>query len=406
MSLFSPYRAVLRAPHVRAAFATSLAGRLCYGIVFLSLTLTLTAGGRDYGLAGLVMALMGLAVVLVSPFRAWLVDRHGPRRALPPMAAGFAAALVAIAMIPPRSGAGDAAIAALAVGAGACAPPLGPVTRTLLSSLIDDRDLLQTAYSLDGVVEELLYVVGPLVAGVIMVVSVPAVGLLVAAGLVVAGTGLFARSPALGRWPAPLATPAASPALEQPRTGRAILELALVTGAIGLCLGGLPLVLVAFTQARHDPAALAWIEAALSAGSALGGLGYGAVNWRISARRRLVLLATGLAAILAPAALSPSLPVLAALIGLAGALVSPALATAYLLASGLASPTAPTQAGNWVNNGYNAGISAGEVLSGQMVGRIPLGACLPILAVPALLAIVPLLPAIVRLLRTRLTPPS
>jgi hypothetical protein len=37
--------------------------------------------------------------------------------------------------------------------------------RTLWSALIDDRDLLQTAYSLDGVVEELLYVVGPLIAG-------------------------------------------------------------------------------------------------------------------------------------------------------------------------------------------------------------------------------------------------
>jgi MFS family permease len=161
---------------------------------------------------------------------------------------------------------------------------------------------------------------------------------------------------------------------------------------------------VAFSQARHDPAAVAWIEAALSAGGALGGLGYGAVTWRISARRRLVLLATGLAVILAPAALSPSLPVLAVLIGLAGALVSPALATAYLLASGLASPTARTRAGNWVNSGYNAGSSAGEVLSGQLVGRIPLGACLPVLVAPALLAIVPLLPAIVRLLRARLTP--
>ena len=102
MSFLSPYRAVLRTPHACGAFATSLVGRLCYGIVGLSLILTLTAGGRGYGLAGLVMALFGLAVVLVSPFRAWMVDRHGPRRALPPMAAGFAGILIAIAVIPPQ----------------------------------------------------------------------------------------------------------------------------------------------------------------------------------------------------------------------------------------------------------------------------------------------------------------
>lgn len=48
-------------------------------------------------------------------------------------------------------------------------------------------------------------------------------------------------------------------------------------------------------------------------------------------------------------------------------------------------------AGNWVSSGYNAGTSAGAVLSGQLAGRIPLSTCLPVLAVPALLAVVPLL---------------
>jgi predicted MFS family arabinose efflux permease len=167
--------------------------------------------------------------------------------------------------------------------------------------------------------------------------------------------------------------------------------LALVTGAIGLCLGGFGLIIVAFAQARHDTAAVAWIEAALSAGSAVGGLGYGAVTWRVSARKRLVVLGTGLAVVLAPAALSPGLPVLALLVGLAGMLVSPALATAYVVADSLASPKARSQAGNWVNSGYNAGAGAGAVLAGQLVGRIPLSACLPVLAAPALLAVVPLL---------------
>jgi MFS family permease len=400
LPIFSPYRAVLRTPHACGAFAASLAGRLCYGIVSLSLILTLTAGNRNYGLAGLVMALFGLAIVLVSPFRAWLVDRHGPRRALPPMAAAFAAVLVAIALIPPGSGVDDTAITLLAIAAGASAPPLGVVMRTLWSILVSDRDVLQTAYSLDGVVEELLYVAGPLIAGVITVTATPAAGLFVTAGLMVAGTGLFLRSSALSSWPVPAAeepSGALTKAPGQAGTGRAILALAFATGAIGLSLGGFGLVIVAFAQARHDPAAVAWIEAALSVGSALGGLAYGAITWRIPAQRRLALLAAGLAVILIPAALSPNLLVLALLTGLAGLLVSPALATAYILADNLATAAAANRAGNWVNSGYNAGTSAGSALSGEMVGRIPLSACLPLLAVPSMLAIVPLL-------RARLTP--
>lgn len=369
-------------------------------MVGLSLLLTLMAGGRGYGFAGFVMALFGMAIVLVSPFRAWMVDRYGPSRALPPMAAGFAAVLIAIAVIPARSGDSDAAIAVLACAAGACPPPLGVVMRTLWSTLAGDRNTLQTAYSLDGVAEELLNVTGPLVVGVVVVTVAPAAGLLITAGLVVAGTGLFVRSPALRRWPAWAARPAASNPGEAPGrtgTGRAILAVACVAGSMGLCLGGLGLVIVAFSQARHDTAAVAWVEAALSAGSALGGLGYGAVPWRISAQRRLVFLATGLAVILIPAALSPSLLVLALLVGLAGVLVSPALATAYVLAESLAQPQARNRAGNWVSSGYNAGNSAGALMSVQLVGRIPLSACLPVLAAPALLAVSPLL-------RTRVTP--
>src|SRR6185312_4179152 len=249
MTLLSPYRAVLRTPHACAAFAASLAGRLCYGIVSLSLILTLTAG--------------------------------------------FAAVLVAMALIPPRSGAGGAAIAGLAAAAGVCAPPLGVVMRSLWSDLIDDRSVLQTAYSLDGVAEELLYVAGPVITGMITVVAKPAIGLLVTAGLAVAGTGLFLRSPALARRETTGARPASRTQETAPGkagAGRAILVLALATGAIGLCLSGLGLVVVAFSQARHDPAAVAWIEAALSAGSALGGLGYGAVRWRICPQHRLALL--------------------------------------------------------------------------------------------------------------------
>ncbi len=394
MSFFSPYRAVLRTPHACDAFVSSLAGRLCYGIAPLSLILTLTAGGRGYGFAGLVMALFGTSIVLVSPFRAWMIDRYGPRRILPPMAAGFAAVLVAIAMIPARSSVSQAVIAALAAAAGACAPPLGVVMRTLWSALTSDPDALQTAYSLDGVAEELLYVTGPVIVGVITLTVAPAAGLVVSAGLMMAGTGLFLRSPALRRWPAPGAGPASiapDTASSRARTGRAIFAVALATGAIGLCLGGLGLVIVAFSRARHDPAAVAWIEAVLSAGSALGGLSYGAVSWQASPRRRLALLVTGLAVLLIPAALSPGLLVLGLLIGLAGMLVSPALATAYVLASTLASPQARTRAGNWVNSGYNAGNSAGAVLSGQLIGRIPLSACLPALAAPALLAVIPIL---------------
>ena len=81
------------------------------------------------------------------------------------------------------------------------------------------------------------------------------------AGGLVVGTGVFLRSPALRRWPAaaakaPSGIPAAGPG--ESGAGRAIAVLAFATGAMGLCLGGLGLVIVAFAQAGHDPVAVAW----------------------------------------------------------------------------------------------------------------------------------------------------
>src|SRR5689334_15854233 len=95
-----------------------------------------------------------------------------------------------------------------------------------------------------AIAEELLNVAGPVIAGVIVVAATPAAGLLVTAGLVVAGTGLFVRSPALRRWQTPVAGAASSAPGAAPRkagAGRAILAVAFATGAVGLCLGGLVL---------------------------------------------------------------------------------------------------------------------------------------------------------------------
>jgi hypothetical protein len=74
------------------------------------------------------------------------------------------------------------------------------------------------------------------------------------------------RSPALRTRPVPAGPTSATPDIAggEAGAGRPVLALAFAAGAIGLCLGGLGLVIVTFAQVRHDPAAVAWIEAAQS----------------------------------------------------------------------------------------------------------------------------------------------
>ncbi|MFF3954956.1 MFS transporter [Streptomyces sp. NPDC001890] len=385
------YAAVLRTRHAARTFAAALLGRLSYGMVSLSLMLAVNASSGSYSVAGAVMALFGATSVFLSPARAALIDRHGPRRVLPPLAGVYAVLLAALAYATWRPGASAFLLGALAAAAGAFSPPLGPVMRTLWSGLVADRELLRRAYSLDGVAEELLFVSGPLLVGVVVKSASPAAGIAVSAALILVGTLALVSSPAVrAAGAAPADDKAAGP--DDPPVGRRLLGViglrhaVLVTAAVGLCLGGLDLLVVAFTEQHHQgTGAVSWVLAALSAGSAVGGLAHGAVSWRASNRARLPLLAAGLGAAVVGAGLSPDVYVLAALAAVAGLFVAPALTTAYLIADESVGAGSRTQAGAWVNTAVNAGSSVGAAVVGLLVDRLPAAVCFAVAAVPALL---------------------
>ncbi|MFF4081192.1 MFS transporter [Streptomyces sp. NPDC001777] len=391
MSPSSPapsYAAVLRTPYAARAFGSALLGRLSYGVAPLSLMLAVNDATGSYSVAGSVMALFGATSVFLSPARAALIDRYGPRRALPPMAGSHAVLLAVLAYATWRPGAPPVLLGALAVTAGACTPPLGPVMRTLWSRLVPERELLRRAYSLDGVAEELLFVTGPLLVGVVIGLTVPAAGVAIGSVLVLVGTLALVSSPALRGGGAAPAAKEAGP--DAPRRRRllgvaGVRHAALVAAAVGLCLGGLDLLVVAFAEQHGRGPAAAWVLAALSAGSAVGGLAHGAVAWRASNRARLPWPAVGLGAALAVAGLSPDVYVLAMVVAAAGLFVAPALTTAYLVADESVTEEVRTRAGAWVNTAVNAGSSVGTAAVGLLVDRWSPVVCFAVAAVPALL---------------------
>ncbi|MFD9436089.1 MFS transporter [Streptomyces sp. NPDC060002] len=367
------YAVVLRVPHARRTFAAALTGRLSYGIVPLSLMLAVTRSSGSYAVAGTVMALFGATTVFLSPARAALIDRHGPRRALLPMTAAYLAVLVLLTLALARpAGAPAPVLGALAAAAGACVPPLGPTMRAVWGMLTPDRALLQRAYSLDGVAEELLFVTGPLLVGVLVGFAPPAAGIVVGAALMAGGTAGFLSSPAVR---------AVGPGKAAARRGGGLRGLGrpvVAIAGVGLALGVVDLLVVAFAE-RHGHgtggASAAWVLAALSAGSAVGGLLNGAVTWRASAGARLPLLTAGLGLTLCGAGLAPGLGTLAVAVAAAGFFVSPAITTAYLIADEIAAPQARVRAGAWVNTAVNAGSTAGTAVAGALAGRLPVAVC-------------------------------
>jgi MFS family permease len=434
--------AVLRLPFAARTFAAALVGRLSYGTVFLSLTLALTSGSGTVGRAGAVLAVFGLAIAGLAPFRARLIDRHGPRRVLLPLSLGYAAGILGLAAATWHPGTPLWLLEALAAVTGAAAPPLGPTMRTLWREMCGgDQGLLQRAFSLDTVAEEVIGVSGPLLVGLLIVVANPAVGLVLSAALVATGTVAMLASPVIRALATPRAAaddpnPAAtagtdaSPAY-RPRSTRwtrltnrtnrtrlisrtnrnsktgqtnrtshtsqtsptrpqgalaRIFEPVVAAAGVGLGLGAQNLVIVAFAVHHHQPSAIAWAEAGMSVGSILGGLAYGAITWRIPSRTRLPLLTVALGLSLAAAGLAPDVWPLTAVTTATGLFVSPMLTCAYLVADELADDRTRTSAGMWVNNSFNAGSSGGYAAMGVALARLPVAWCFALAASPVLLA--------------------
>ncbi|WP_217554494.1 MFS transporter [Streptomyces sp. GbtcB6] len=363
------YAAVLRLPHARRTFLAALAARLSYGTVSLAVLLSVTRATGSYAVTGLVMALFGGSAVVLMPVRATLVDRYGPRRALPPMAAAYSAVLCLLAALTWHPGAPPTALALAAALSGCVAPPLGPTMRAVWGRLADDPALLRRAYSLDGVAEELLYVSGPALVGLLLRFGPPPTGLLLSAVLMSAGTCAFVVSPAVRE--------VAPPKREAGRTPGGFPAAPVVAAVgLGLALSAVDLLVMAFAEQRsYGAEAVPWVMGALSAGSAVGGLLNGVVEWRRPAGERLVWLAAGLGATLAVAGLASGMWVLAGAMAAAGVFVAPTLTTAYLLADETAAEGERTRAGAWVNAAVNAGSSGGSVVAGWLVGWLPVAVC-------------------------------
>ncbi|MFJ5639779.1 MFS transporter [Streptomyces sp. NPDC093223] len=375
------YAAVLRVPHARRTFLAALAARLAYGTVSLSVLLSVTRTVGSYAWSGVVMAVFGGSAVVLMPVRAALVDRYGPRRALPPMAAAYSAVLCLLAALTWHPGAPPALLAGTAALAGCVAPPLGPAMRAAWGRLVDEPALRRRAYSLDGVAEELLFVSGPALVGLLLRFGPPPTGLLLSALLMAAGICAFVTSPAVrGVTPGKRASGGAA--------GGAFPAAPVAAAAgLGLALSGADLLVTAFAgQRSYGAEAVPWILGALSAGSAAGGLLHGAVEWRRPAAGRLAGLTAALGAALALAGAATGVWTLVLALTAAGVFVAPALTTAYLLADESAAESARNRAGAWVNAAVNAGSSVGAVGAGLALGHLPVGLCFALAGAVALVS--------------------
>jgi len=363
----SAYAHVLARPGVRRTFLLSLVGRSAYAFVFLPLFYAAQQAASSIAFAGLVVAAYGAGASFVAPARAWCIDRLGARRVLSVLIVAFGSTLASIGFLSLASGP-EWVFLVLAAMAGIVAPPLGPTMRVAWASLLPDAQTLKKGLSLDSAVEELLYLAGPALAGLVLTVLAPGHALLIPAGLVVTGGLAFAASGTVASMPAGTAP--------QHRDGGKLRPLVLHSSFVALLIpalvaggvAGMVSVTIPAAVADQGGAGIAGIALGLfAAGSVVGGLLYGALNVPGTPPAQLLAMCTALVAASSMVGLTDSGVWLSVILFLAGMFFSPVMIVAYLAAHAAARGRQQNSATTWVNTSHNLGSTLVIAAAGVLI---------------------------------------
>ncbi|GMM96515.1 MULTISPECIES: MFS transporter [Microbacterium] len=348
--------------------ATSL-GRLPLSMMPLAILTLVSASTGSIALAGAAAAAAAVGEAIGAPTGGALSDRFGQRPVLLTgvvLNVAFAVALVATIADAP-----DLVIVALAGATGLSLPQVGPLSRVRWMAMSGDD--LSAAFAFEGVTDEVVYIIGPAVVGILAVTVSPEIALLSAAGLIAVFVTQFALHPT-ARFA--LRRPDAAPA-DAPETTRVPLPAWMRRSLGAVVLGGMlamgtffgasqaGLTSFALTNGLGDSGSL--LYAVMAVGSAVTTVAMVAVPDRIGLATRWVLAGAGMALGAVGMMLAPNVVVLLVWAVLAGAFQGPALLTMFSVAGSIAQPGRAgilmTLTGSGVVLGVAIGTSAGGALA-------------------------------------------
>jgi MFS family permease len=343
--------------------------RLPISMIGIGIVLLIESSTGSYALAGAVAGTFALTQAVASPALARAVDRFGQAKVMLPAIGVHVTGLVLILVLA-EAGAPRWAIFLAAVLAGATIGSLGALVRARWSYLLTGRErgpeLLHTAYSLESVFDEVVFVTGPLLVTLLSTRFYPGLGLITSALAVAIGGTLLM----LQRGSEPRASGRrgqdGSRILRAP--GMIVVLLGMV--CVGSIFGSVEILVVAFADERHQLGAAGLVLACFAFGSLLAGLVYGSVQWRIPAGRRFRFTVVLLAAGIAPTLLVHNLPQLAAVTFLCGFTISPMLISGHGTVREIVVPARLTEGLTWISSSLGVGASTGATLAGAAVDAL------------------------------------
>jgi MFS family permease len=360
-AVLSPYRNLLSTPGGLRFSAAAFLARLPIAMVGLGIVLLVVAETGRYGRAGAFSAAFALVNAGAAPAIARLVDRYGQRRVLAPSVPAHCVALTTFVLLV-SNGAPEWTQWTSVVVAALLAPSIGSLVRARWGYVLGSDPRLSTAYAFESVLDELIFVLGPLIVTVLATLVAPQAGLLAAAVVVLLGTTALLThrssepppSEHGGGHPSALAS-----------AGLPVLMVVMVF--VGGVFGAVELTTVAFADEHGHRALAGPLLACYAGGSMLSGLVFGAVPPDLPRRRSMLIGAAVMTGTVTVLPFVRSTVLLAALLVLCGVGIAPTLISGFSLVERIVPSVAMTEGLTWATTGLVVGFSFSTWLAGQLV---------------------------------------
>jgi len=349
----------------------------------LAIIFIVVAATDSYALAGALTAVGSIVVGAAEVFWSRQADSRGQARILllaaPTRVVSFLIFVVLVSK--------DAPIwtwfVSLIIAESTAISAGGMVRRRWLHILKNDPDnsdghLVNTAYSWEAMVDEIVFILGPVVATSFAVNVAPSAGIL--AGLVFLAIGW--TSLAAMKSTEPPAEPANKddphPAVLR---NRIVQSIVIPCALLGGFFGAIGITVVGFAEERNHPESTGWLLAIWAVGSAVAAIINGVIKFKSAHATRFLIYLVALTIATVPLLFVNSIPLLALALFVNGLFIAPLIVNAYGTVENAVPAGQITEALTWVIAGMPLGGAVASALAGvvidnsgaQMAFWVPLG---------------------------------
>lgn len=333
----------------------------------LGIVLMVSALYGSYGLAGALAAAQAVAWATGTAVLSSLVDRYGQRRVMYPATIVSAFMLAVVVVLAVLQVPAWVLVAPVVISGGTSGAP-GALVRARWSHVTSDPGQLHTAFSLESTLDEVTFVIGPVLATALSTGVHPAAGLVAPVILSLAGAQLFysqrSTEPPVPPRPADGSAPARRRFI---LLAPGVAPVVAVNLLIGCVFGSIDVSVVAAATTWGVRSATGTVLAMFSFASGVAGFIYGARTWHSPLPGRFVL---GLVAMFLSAAgllFAHSELVLAGVGLLVGATVAPTLINGNTLIEGMVPRERLTEGLSWMGTGLGIGVAVGSSIAGPVI---------------------------------------